>query len=115
MAPTPQHGTRRIYCLKIQCPDVDENANESNSVGEDPIVLNEPYEDEIKHDPFEFSHDDKILFSRLLFNSMVWQVQEFDNGDANPNMPLLDDNVKMSYASPQVVHAPTAPSQKTSM
>jgi hypothetical protein len=95
--------------------DVDDNANESNSVGEDPIVLNEPYEDEIKHDPFEFSHDDKILFSRLLFNSMVWQVQEFDNGDANLNMPLLDDNVKMSYAPPQVVHAPTAPSQKTSM
>jgi hypothetical protein len=80
--------------------NVDENANEIDSIGEDLIMLNEPYEDEVKHDPFEFSDDDKILFSRLLYNSMVWQVQRFDNGDANSNMPLLDDDVKMSYAPP---------------
>jgi hypothetical protein len=42
-------------------------------LGEDPIAPNEPYEDyEIKHDPFEFSIDDEIPFSRLLFDLTVW-------------------------------------------
>jgi len=58
--------------------DVDENANESNLMGEDPIMLDEPYEDEVEHDPFELSHDDKISFSRLLSNLMVRQVQRFE-------------------------------------
>jgi hypothetical protein len=34
-------------------------------------VLDELDEDEVKHDPFEFPHDDEIPFSRLLFNLMV--------------------------------------------
>jgi hypothetical protein len=38
---------------------------------EDPIALDELDEKEVKHDPFEFPHDDKIPFSRLLFDSMV--------------------------------------------
>jgi hypothetical protein len=92
--------------------NVDESANESDSLGENPIALDETYENEIEHDPFEFPHDDKIPFSRLLSNLMVWQVQGFDNGDANLNMPLLDDNVKMFDAPPKVVHASTAPIKK---
>jgi len=31
---------------------------------------------------------------------MVFQVQGYDNGDANLNMPLLDDDVQMSNAPP---------------
>jgi hypothetical protein len=73
--------------------NVGESANESDSSDKDLITLNEPNENEIKHDPFEFPHDDKIPFSKLLSNMIVWQVQRFDNGDANPNMPLLDDDV----------------------
>ncbi len=45
--------------------DVDESVDESNSLGENAIALNEHDEDEVEHDPFEFLHDDKILFSRL--------------------------------------------------
>jgi hypothetical protein len=45
--------------------NVDESANESDSLGEDPIMLNEQDEDEVEHDPFELPHDDKIPFSRL--------------------------------------------------
>ncbi len=92
--------------------DVDENANESDSVGEDPIMLDEPYEDEVEHDPFEFFHDDKILFSRLLFNEMVWQVQRFDNGDANLNMPLLYDDVKIFDAPPPKLYMLQRPQVK---
>ncbi len=80
--------------------DVDENADASDSLGEDPIVLDEPNENEVEHDPFKFPLDDKIPFSRLLFDSMVSQVQGYDNGDANLNMPLLDDDVQMSNAPP---------------
>jgi hypothetical protein len=76
--------------------NVDESANESNSSGEDPIELDELDEDEVKHDPFEFPHDDKIPFSRLLLDPTVWQVQGFNNGDANPNMPLLNNDVQVS-------------------
>ncbi len=45
--------------------DVDESVDESDSLGKNPIALNEHDEDEVEHDPFEFFHDDKILFSRL--------------------------------------------------
>jgi hypothetical protein len=72
-------------------------------------------ENEVEHDPFEFLHDDEIPFSRLLFDSIVWQVQGFDNGDANLNMPLLNNDVQMFNAPPQAIHAPMAPSQDTSM
>jgi hypothetical protein len=80
--------------------NVDENAYESDSSGEDPIMSNEPEEDEIKHGPFEFPHDDEIPFSELLSNLMVWQVQGSDNGDANPNMPLLGDDDQVFDAPP---------------
>jgi hypothetical protein len=80
--------------------NVDESADESDSSDEDPTTLDELDEDEVEHDLLKFPHDDKIPFSRLLSNSMVWQDQEFDNGDANPNMPLLDDNVQVYDASP---------------
>jgi hypothetical protein len=29
---------------------------------------------------------------------MVWQVQGSNNGNANPNMPILDDHVQVSNA-----------------
>jgi len=45
--------------------DVDESVDESDSLGKNPIALNERDEDEVEHDFFEFLHDDKILFSRL--------------------------------------------------
>jgi hypothetical protein len=47
---------------KDSMSNVDESANESNSSGEDPIVLDETNEDEVEHGPFEFPHDDKIPF-----------------------------------------------------
>jgi hypothetical protein len=73
MVSTPWHGMKKICCLKIGHSLVDENAIESDSLGEDPIALDKPYEDyEIKHDPFEFSNDDEIPFSRLLFVLTVW-------------------------------------------
>jgi hypothetical protein len=50
-----------------------------------------------------------------LFDSTIWQVQGFDNGNANSNMPLLKNDVEMLNAPPQVVHVPMAPSQDTSM
>jgi len=64
--------------------DVDESADESEPLDKDPITSDELDEDEIKHHPFEFLHDDKIPFSRLLFDSIVWQVERSDNGDVNP-------------------------------
>jgi hypothetical protein len=76
-------------------------------------VFNEPYEDEVKHDPFQFTHDGDIPFSRLLSDPTVWQVQGCDNGDVNPNMPLLDDDVQVSDVTPHVIHAPMAPNQDT--
>jgi hypothetical protein len=51
--------------------DVDENENKSNSSNKDPITSNEHDEDEVGHDPFEFSNDDENLFSRFLSNPMV--------------------------------------------
>ncbi len=53
--------------------------NMSNSLGEDPIMSNEPNGDEVEHEHFEFPHDDEIPFSKLLFDLMVWQVQGSDN------------------------------------
>jgi hypothetical protein len=73
--------------------NVGESVDESDPSHKDLITLDEPNENEIKHDPFEFPHDDEIPFSKLLFDLIVWQVQRLDNGDANPNMPLLDDDV----------------------
>jgi hypothetical protein len=69
--------------------NVNESANESNSLNENPTMSDELDEDEVEHDP----HDDEILFSRLLFGVMVWQVQRSDNGNANLNMPLLDNDI----------------------
>ncbi len=80
--------------------DVDESENEKDSLDKDPTTSNELDENEIKHDPFEFLHDDEIPFSRLLSNSTIWQAQGSNNGDANPNMPLLDDNVQVSNVAP---------------
>jgi len=58
--------------FKYSMFNVDESADENNSSSEDPIMSNELDEDEIERDPFEFSPNDEIPFSRLLFNSMVW-------------------------------------------
>jgi hypothetical protein len=82
--------------------DVDESADENDSLNKGPIMSNELYEDEVNHDPYEFPHDDKIPISRLLFDSTVWQVQRFDNGDANLNMPLLNNFVQMFDAPPKL-------------
>jgi len=73
--------------------NVDESASESDSSNKDPTMSDKTNEDEVKHDPFEFPHDDKIPFSRVLSDLTVWQVQRSDNGNANPNMPLLDNDV----------------------
>jgi hypothetical protein len=80
--------------------DVDENVVESDPLDEDPITSNESDEDEVKHDPFEFLHDDEIPFSRLLFDLTIWQVQGFNNGNANSNMSLLNDDVQVFDAPP---------------
>ncbi len=48
--------------------NVDESVDENNSSSKDPIASNEPNEDEIKHNPFKFLHDDEIPRSRLLCN-----------------------------------------------
>jgi hypothetical protein len=80
--------------------NVDENTNENDSLDKDPTTSNELDEDEIEHDPFEFLHGDEIPFSRLLFNLTIWQAQGSNNGDANPNMLLLNDNVQVSNAPP---------------
>jgi hypothetical protein len=92
--------------------DVDENANENDSLSEDPTTLDELDEDEVKHDPFEFPHDDKIPFSRLLFDLMVWQVQRSNIGDVNLNMALLE-NVQV-FALPPKLYMLQRPQIKTS-
>jgi hypothetical protein len=92
--------------------DVNENANENDSLSEDPTTLDELDEDEIKHDPFEFPHDDKTPFSRLLFDLMVWQVQRSDIGDVNLNMALLE-NVQV-FALPPKLYMLQRPQIKTS-
>jgi hypothetical protein len=51
--------------------NVDESANESDSLGENPITSNELDEDEVEHDPFEFHLNDEIPFSKLLSDPMV--------------------------------------------
>ncbi len=48
--------------------NVDENVDESKSLGNNPIVSNE---DQDQHDPFELLNDDNISFSRLLFDLTV--------------------------------------------
>ncbi len=73
--------------------NVDDNADKSKSSNEDPIMSNELDEDATKHDPIQFPNDDNISFSRLLFDSIVWQVQGSDNGNANMNMPIFDNFV----------------------
>jgi len=51
--------------------NVDESVNESNSSDKGLTSLNELNENEVKHDPFECPHDDKIYFSRLLFDLII--------------------------------------------
>jgi len=48
--------------FKDSISKIDENANENNSLDKDSKTSNELDEDEVKHDPFEFPHDDKIPF-----------------------------------------------------
>jgi hypothetical protein len=43
-----------------------------NSLYENPTMSNEPYEDEIEHDPFEFPQDDEIPFSKLSSDPTIW-------------------------------------------
>jgi hypothetical protein len=51
--------------------NVNESADESDSLGDNPIMANELEEDEVKHEPFEFPHDDEIPFSRLFSEPTV--------------------------------------------
>jgi len=88
--------------FKDSISDVDESANESDSLDEYSKAINELDENEVKHDPFEFLHVEEIPFSRLLFNLMVLQVQGSDNGNANLNMPLLHNDVQVSNAPPRL-------------
>jgi hypothetical protein len=46
----------------------------------------------------------------MLSNSTVWQVQGSNDGNANLNMPLLNDDVQVFDAPLEVVHAPTTQS-----
>ncbi len=52
--------------------NVDESLDENNSSNQDPVMSNEPNENEIEHDPFEFSLNDEIPFSRFSSNLIVW-------------------------------------------
>ncbi len=61
----PMAWYEKNMLFKNLISDVDESVDESDSLGKNPIALNEHDEDEVEHDPFEFFHDDKILFSRL--------------------------------------------------
>jgi hypothetical protein len=49
----------------------DESEIENNPSGKDPMMSDEVDEDEVKHGPFEFLHNDEVLFSRLLFDPTV--------------------------------------------
>jgi hypothetical protein len=80
--------------------DVDENAVESDSSNKDRITSDESDEDEVEDDPFEFLHDDKIPFLKLLSDLTIWQVQGFNNGNANSNISLLNNDVQVSNAPP---------------
>jgi hypothetical protein len=75
---------KKNMLFKKPMSNVDENVNENNSSGKDPITSNEPNEDEVEHGPFKFLHDDEIPFSRLLSYPTIWQIQGSDNGDAMP-------------------------------
>ncbi len=57
--------------FKNSMSNVDESVNENNSSDKDLTLLNELNENEVKHDPFECPHDDKIYFSRLLSNLII--------------------------------------------
>jgi hypothetical protein len=63
-------------------------------------MLDELDEDEDQHDPFEFHDYDDISFSKLLFDPTIWKVQGSNNGGAHLNMPILDDFVQVSNATP---------------
>jgi hypothetical protein len=68
---TPRHVMRKNMLSKNLMSDVDESVNESNWSGEDPTTSNEPNEDEVEHEPFEFPHDDEIPFSKRLSNLII--------------------------------------------
>jgi hypothetical protein len=61
----PMAWYEKNMLFKNLMSNVDESVDESDSSDENPIVLDEPDEDEVEHDPFESLHDDEILFSRL--------------------------------------------------
>ncbi len=67
----PMTWYKKNMVFEHSMSNVDENANENDSSNEDPIALDEPDEDEVEHDPFEFPHDDKIPFSKLLSDLMI--------------------------------------------
>jgi len=70
----PTTSYQKYMLSKDLMSDVGESTNESNLSSKDPIVLDEPNEDEVEHEPLEFPHDDKIPFSRLFSDLMVWQM-----------------------------------------
>ncbi len=96
----PMACYKKNMLSKDSMSQVDESVDENNSLDKDSKTSNELDENEVKHDPLEFPHDDKIPFSRLLFNLTIWQAQGSDIGDANPDMPLLNNDVQVSNASP---------------
>jgi hypothetical protein len=60
LASTPWY--KKNMLPKDSMSDVDENVDENGSLGEDPIVSNDTKDDEVEHDPFEFSHMMKFHF-----------------------------------------------------
>ncbi len=70
----PMTWYKKKMLSKDSMPNVNESVNENNSSGENPITSDELNEDEVKHDPFEFPHDEEIPFSRLLYDMIVWHV-----------------------------------------
>jgi hypothetical protein len=96
--PTAWHKKNMLF--EDSMFDVDESANENDSLDKDPTTSNESNENDVEHDPFEFSLDDEIPFSRLLSNLTIGQAQGSNNDNVSPNMPLLDDNFQVSNVAP---------------
>jgi hypothetical protein len=74
--------------------NVNQNANKNESLGEDPIMLDE--------------FDDCCLIQ--WFGKLKGK-----NGDANLNMPLFDNFIQVFDVLPHAIHALTIPSQHTPM
>jgi hypothetical protein len=95
--------------------NVDENVDERNYQIKTPCCQMSRMKMKSNMTPLHSLMMTRLFFLRLLFDLTIWQVQKFNNGDPNLNMPLLDNDVQVFNAPPQAIHAPMAPSQDTSM